>query len=163
MVAPTPGGRVLELYVRTLTAGDDPAPAHARRVRDLAATARYDAAAITVWGSEVGLSTTALRTPEGKCLLDRIGEFRAWAAARDLTMRPFFETRTVRAPDTGESQAALGLPVACLAEYEDDELIHVAPYHDGTATCTVADRLARLDVAVREDCPPARGARTVTN
>lgn len=164
MVAATSGGRSLELYVRSLSPADDPAIAHAHRVRDLASSAPYDGASITVWGSEVGLSTTAFRTPEGKCILDRIGEFRSWAADRNLTMLPFFETRAVTAPETGESHAALRLPVACLAEYEDEELVHVTPYHNGTAACTVADRLDRLEGETRDDRQPATDeARTVTH
>lgn len=156
MVAATPGGRSLELYVRSLTSGDDPARAHARRVRDLASSRHYDDAAITVWGSEIGLSTTAFRTPEGKTILDRIGEFRAWADGRDRTMLPFFETRAVRAPVTGETHTALRLPVSCLAEYADGELVHVAPSHDGQAAHTVEDRLARLEARIADDRPPER-------
>lgn len=161
MVAATPGGRRLELYIRSLSPNDGATVEHAERVRDLAASERYDEAAITVWGTEVGLSTTAIRTASGKCVLDRIASFRAWADERNLTMDPFFETRTVTAPVTGESHATLGLPVSCLAEYEDGELVHAVPYHDGTVSWTVADRLDQLEAAC-EDVPASDDARTVT-
>lgn len=156
MVAATPGGRSLALYVHSLAPGDDRARGHARRVRELAATARVDDATVTVWGTEVGLSTTAFRTPEGKAILDRLGEFRAWATDQGGSMLPFFETRTVRAPVTGETHTALRLPRSCLAEYADGELVHVAPFSDGSTAHTVEDRLAHLETLAGEDRPPER-------
>lgn len=169
MVAATPGGRSLELYVRSLSPGDESTRAHARRVRDLASSARVDDATVTEWGSEIGLSTTAFRTPEGKAILDRIGQFRAWAAGRDRTMLPFFEARAVRAPVTGETHTALRLPASCLAEYADGQLVHVAPCRDGTAVHTVEARLDRLEASPddrspdRDHAPDAGRAQTVTH
>lgn len=162
MVGTTPDGRRLELYVRSLTPDDGPTTEHAMRVRDLAASDRYDEAQITVWGSEVDLSAANIQTPGGKCVRDRIASFRSWATDRGLTMRPFFEPRTAPAPVTGEVHATLGLPVSCLAEYEESELVHVAPYYDGTVSWTVADRLAHLEAACGE-APANEDARTVTS
>lgn len=159
MVAATPDGRSLALYVHSLAPGADRARDHARRVRELAASAHVENATVTVWGTEVGLSTTAIRTPEGKAILDRIGEFRAWAHDRDRTELAFVESRTVRASVTGETYTALGLPESCLAEYADGDLVHVAPVHDGTTAHTVEDRLARLETVVCEDRPPERDPR----
>ena len=144
MVPRSSDGRRLELYVRTLSAAASPAVDHAERVRDLAAAGRVVDADVLMWGDEVGLSTTAFRTGVGKTILDRVAAFRAWADDRGATMAPFFETRTVTGGVTGESYATMVLPMACLAEYRDGELIHVAPYRAGDGTCTVADRLRYL-------------------
>lgn len=135
------GDRRLELYVRSLSGGEPTASEQAQRVRNLAATGRVADATVLVWGEEVGLSTTAFRTRVGKCILDRVASFRAWAQERGGSMRPFFDARTVTGTITGERYSSLRLPVSCLAEYEDGDLVHVAPYRAGTTTCTVGERL----------------------
>jgi hypothetical protein len=145
MVSGTSDGRTLELFVRSLASGEDSGPAHAQRVRALAAAGDVREASITVWGEEVGLSTTAIRTPMGKAILDDVAALRSWVDERDVTMVPFFESRQVTADVTGEAYTALRLPVSCLAEYVDGELVHVAPHTDGTSVCTVDDRLQRLE------------------
>ena len=45
---------------------------------------------------------------------------------------------------TGEAYTALVLPVACLLEYREDELRHVAPYTTDSAVHSVADRVRIL-------------------
>lgn len=145
MVPGQSDGRSIELFVRSLEPAAAPGPDHAGRVRALAAAGRVADANVTVWGTEVGLSTTAVRTPRGKCILDRVAELRAWADERDVTVVPFFESREVTSSVTGEAYTALRLPVSCLAEYDGGELVHVAPYTDGTAVCSVDDRLRRLE------------------
>jgi hypothetical protein len=146
----TPDGRRLELFVRSLAPARGPAADHARRVRALATADRVAAADVYVWGEEVGLSTTAFRTPVGKCVLDRVAAFRGWAAERDATMEPFFEARDVRGTVTGESYATLRLPASCLAEYVAGDLVHVAPIRDGSRTVTVGDRLAALEAPTED-------------
>ena len=135
------GDRRLELYVRSLSGGEPTASEHAQRVRTLAASGQVADATVLVWGEEVGLSTTAFRTRVGKCILDRVASFRAWAEERGGSMTPFFDARTVTGTVTGECYASLRLPVSCLAEYEAGDLVHVAPYRAGSTTCTVEDRL----------------------
>ena len=148
----TLGDRRLELYVRSLSGGTAAGEKHARRVRELDRRGRVESGSVVVWGEEVGLTTTAFRTRVGKCIVDRVASFRAWAADRGGTMAPFFETRSVTGDVTGESYTAVRLPVACLAEYEGDDLVHVAPYRAGDADCTVGDRLQSL--ADRTASPP---------
>jgi len=140
----TVGNRRLELYVRSLSGEASAGSDHARQVRELDRTGCVDAGRVIVWGEQVGLTTTAFRTRVGKCIIDRVAAFRAWAHERGATMTPFFETRTVTGKITGESYTAVRLPVVCLAEYDGDDLIHVAPYRSGDADCTVGERLQYL-------------------
>jgi hypothetical protein len=128
---------------------------------------------VSVWGREVGLSTTAARTDAGEFVLDRVAAFREWADAHDVCVETFFETREVDSGLTGESYTALVLPVVCLAEYRDDEVHHVAPYTTGSAVHTVADRISALETAVDvpstdrtpvdEPAPPHRALTTPSN
>jgi len=107
----------VELFVRSLSPDSARAPAdeHLDRLRRLADRGAIDLA-VTVWGREVGLSTTAARTDPGTAVLDRVAAFRAWADDQGVSVEPFFRTREVRSDLTGEAYDALVLPVACLAE-----------------------------------------------
>ncbi|MEF8852594.1 MAG: HTH domain-containing protein [Haloarculaceae archaeon] len=67
------------------------------------------------------------------------------ADGRDVRVDPFFETREADASLTGESYTALVLPAACLAEYRDGDLHHVAPHTSGSAVHSVADRVTALE------------------
>lgn len=151
MATLTPGTRSVVLFVRSLSPTETPAPQHLERVRDLADAGRVSDPSVRVWGHEVALSTRTCRDGPETFVLDRIAEFRAWADDHDVSMEPFFDSREVSASLTGEEYAALRLPVTCLAEYEDDKLVHVAPYSTGDAICSVADRLRTLaDVPVTD-------------
>ncbi|MFC7141156.1 HTH domain-containing protein [Halosimplex aquaticum] len=151
MATATPGRRSVVLFVRSLSPTETPAAGHVARVRDLEDTGRVADASVAVWGREIELSARARRTRAGQCVLDRIADFRAWADERGVSMSPFFDARERSSAMTGEEFAALRLPVCCLAEYDGDELVHVAPYSTGDAICTVADRLDRLDRLDRGD------------
>lgn len=147
MSTPTAGRRSVALFVRSLSPTEPATTQHVECVRDLEAAGTVTDASVTVWGREIELSARARRAPTGQYLLDRVANFRAWADERGVSMAPFFDTREVSSSLTGEEFAALRLPASCLAEYEGERLVHVAPYTTGDAVCTVADRLRRLDEA----------------
>ena len=148
-MAPTDPPRV-ELFVRSLSpdATRSPATEQLQRLRRLDQQGVVDLT-VSVWGREIGLSTTATRTDTGQYVLDRVAAFRDWADREGVSVEAFFETREVQSSFTGESYTALVLPTCCLAEYREEKLLHVAPYTTGDAVHSVADRLSRL-----EDRPP---------
>jgi len=151
--------RRVELFVRSLSpkTGRSPATAQLDRLRRLADEDVVDLS-VTVWGREVGLSTTAARTDAGEFVLDRVANFREWADDHDVCVEAFFETREVESGLTGESYTALVLPVACLAEYRDGELVHVAPYTTDSAVHTVSDRVTTLEAPDDDSTPDERPA-----
>ncbi|PSQ03822.1 hypothetical protein BRC95_08700 [Halobacteriales archaeon QS_5_68_33] len=134
-----------ELFVRSLSppAGRRPARMQLSRLRRLDEAGALDLS-VSVWGREVALSTTAARTDAGQSVLARVAEAREWADDRGVCVDPFFETREVTSTLTGEAYTALVLPVACLLEYREDELRHVAPYTTDSAVHSVADRVRIL-------------------
>jgi len=135
----------VELFVRSLSppAGRRPAQMQLSRLRRLDEAGVLDLT-VSVWGREVALSTTAARTDAGQSVLARVAEAREWADDRGLCVDPFFETREVASTLTGEAYTALVLPVACLLEYREGELRHVAPYTTDSAVHSVADRVRTL-------------------
>jgi len=158
--------RRVELFVRSLSPAPTRSPVddHLRRLRTLAGGERVADLSVDVWGREVGLSTTAARTDAGERVLDRVAAFREWAGQRGVTLEPFFETREVGAGLTGEPHTALVLPVCCLAEYEDNDLVHVAPYATEMAVHSVSDRIRALERerAASSDRDRRDGARAGT-
>ena len=69
--------RRVELFVRSLSpqSGRSPAVTQLEGLRALADEGAIDLS-VSVWGREVGLSTTAARTDAGQFVLDRVAAFR---------------------------------------------------------------------------------------
>jgi len=139
------GSRV-ELYVRSLSPDDGRGPQSAvlEELRHLDEVGRVDELSVTVWGRQVGLSTTAARTDAGEAILETIAGFRSWAAQHDRSLDPFLRTQETTSQITGESHTAIVLPTMLLAEYRDDSVTHVAPNARDGSIETVADRLEAL-------------------
>lgn len=137
----------LDLHVRSLAprAGHAQQESVIERLDELEAGGYIDEFTVNVWGRQISLSTAAARTDAGQFVLDRVDEFRAWAAETDRSVDSFFETRRVESEITDQEYAALVLPVLTLAEYRDDELAYVAPCTDGETVVTVEDRIDVLE------------------
>lgn len=134
----------VELYVRSLSSYTGQTERIIERARRLAADGEVSDLAVTVWGDEVELSTTAVDTPPGKSILDTVSTVRAWADDNDVSVEPFFRHRETHSTVTGETYATLRLPSVMVVERVDGELVHVAPHESGGTTLNVPDRLAAL-------------------
>jgi hypothetical protein len=147
MATRTQHPRRVELYVRSLSF--DGARNNQKQaietLRCLAVDNDIDALTVTVWGTEISLSSTARETDTGAVVLDRLAEFKEWASDRDVSVAQFFETREVWSRVTGEEYTAVVLPTICMAEYHDDDLQYVTPNVDGENTTTVIDRITELE------------------
>lgn len=168
MGTPTTTNRLtLELNVRSLS----PAGARSRqnavidRLEALEADGRIARFTTNVWGSRVGLSTTASRTEPGTVVLEQVATFRQWARENGRSLRSFFETRTTTSPITGEEYTTIVFPMIVLAEYRDGDLRHVAPCTDGERVYTVEDRLDAIAAGEPdlpdEHAPPDSAVRPV--
>ncbi|WP_324662137.1 HTH domain-containing protein [Haloarcula sediminis] len=71
--------------------------------------------------------------------------FRDWAARADATLSPFFDTRCCYSWETGERRTELVMPALCLAVYEDEKLVQVAPCARGGTTHSIEDCLDDLE------------------
>lgn len=142
-----PDARTAELYVQSLTpSGCNAAQAAVlRRLDRLVAADALADRRVVVWGTQVGLSTTAARTDPGRYVLDRVAECKNWALSNNVSVGFLFSTREVCSAVTGEAYTALSLPAMVLAEFEGRELVHVTPHRDGGDTVTVRDRLQAIE------------------
>ncbi len=142
-----PADRRVELCVRDLSSRTG----HETRERAIGLLGSLDDAgvldsfSVRVWGREVGLSTTAVETGRGEEVLERVGTFRRWATRTGVSLEPFFDARATTSRITGEEYTTLRLPVAALAEYENDDPVYVTPHEDHGTVRTVADRLDRFE------------------
>lgn len=148
----TPSPRI-ELYVRSLL----PDGAHERqeavidRLDELERDGDIEGYNVIVWGKQVARSSAAANTEEGKYILNRVAEFKQWALSNNVSFESFYQRTEVDSEVTEESYDAMVLPVMGLAEYQDGELVHVAPCTKGDVVHTIVDRLDRLEAGQ----PPA--------
>ena len=89
----------------------------------------------------------------------RYEEFRDWAAEAGATLSPFFDTRRCYSWETAEKRTDLVMPALCLALYEDDELVQVAPFARGGTPHSIEECLDDLE-AGRD--PMSSGTVTVS-
>ena len=147
----------VDLFVRSLSpvgARDRPARA-IERLRGLVEAGTIDEYSVTVWAKEVELSSEAAVEEGEDLVLDRVAEFRSWAAERGVALDAF-ERREVSTV-TGETHTVLALPVTVLVESVGDEIVCVTPCTTDNGTLTVDDRLVALEEI--DDEPGPRGNR----
>jgi len=140
----------IELYVRSML--PDGAGKRQDAVIDkLAALERegeiagYD---VIVWGKQIAPQSAAANTDEGRYILNRVAEFKQWALSNNVSLEAFCQRRTVESAAADSATDAIRLPVIGLAEYDGDELVHVAPCTEGETVHTITDRLDRLDAGL---------------
>jgi hypothetical protein len=137
----------IELYVRSLL----PDGAHNRqeavieRLQRLDAEDRISDFSVIVWGKQIARESAGARTDEGEYILNRVAEFKQWALSNNVSLESFYQRHAVENDVTDEEYTAMVLPVMGLAEYEGEELRHVAPCTDGDTVHTIMERLDRLE------------------
>ena len=100
---------------------------------------------VQVWGRRVCPEGPTARTAAGRFALDRLAAFRAWAAATDRSLEPFFRTEHHRSALGGESYPAVALPSVALAEFSGDDLVFLTPHVVGGRPVSVSERLDALE------------------
>ncbi|WP_123533503.1 HTH domain-containing protein [Halosimplex salinum] len=137
----------IELYVRSLL----PDGAHNRqeavieRLQELDAEDEIEDFSVIVWGKQIARNSSGARTEEGEYILNRVAEFKQWALSNNVSLESFYQTHEVENDVTDEPRTAMVLPVMGLAEYDGEELRHVAPCTKGDEVHTIMDRLDRLE------------------
>lgn len=136
-----PGGRRATLYVRA----DLPTPSRKRctaiecELQELVCRDVLTAVETVPWKKRVPLQGSDDGTER-----DLYNEFSAWAREAGVCLAPFFDTRLCYSTTTGEKRHELVLPAVCLAIYEDDELVQVAPFADAGRAESVEECIAEL-------------------
>jgi hypothetical protein len=142
-----------ELYVGSLR----PDGAHERQEAVIEQLERLDRDdqiedfSVIVWGKQVARESAAAHTEEGKYILNRVAEFKQWALSNNVSLESFYQTTEVESEVTDDAYSAMVLPIMGLAEYQEGELVHVAPCTKGDVVHTIVDRLDRLE----DGQPPA--------
>lgn len=147
-----------ELWIRSFApvGGDERQETAVQRLQTLADEDRLADLTVRMWGKKMRRSSAAAYTEEGQVVFDRFEEFREWAAGEGRSLEPFFEERTERCEFTDEEDGVVVLPSVALAEYRDDELVHLAPHADGEERVSVRERIEQLRGEADEEA-----ARTV--
>jgi hypothetical protein len=140
------GGIEAELWIRSFApvGGDERQEAAVDRLQNMADDGRLADLTVRMWGKKMRRSSAAAYTEEGQVVFDRVAEFREWAAGEGRDLEPFFEERTERCEFTDAEDSVVVLPSVALAEYRDDELVHLAPHVDDGEQVTVQERIQKL-------------------
>ncbi|MFC6755468.1 MULTISPECIES: HTH domain-containing protein [Haloarcula] len=150
-----PQTRRAELFVRA----ELPTPSEHRRVtvenrlQELQCAGVIDAFETTVWKKRVPVADEDC--PERT----QYEEFRDWATEAGASLSPFFDTRLCYSWKTAEKRTELVMPALCLACYEDDELVQVAPFARGGTPHSIEECLDDLESG---RAPMPAGTVTVT-
>ncbi|MFC6757365.1 HTH domain-containing protein [Halomicroarcula sp. GCM10025894] len=100
---------------------------------------------VVVWGKQIAPESAAANTEAGRYILNRVAEFKQWALSNNVSLESFYQRTSVDSEVTESAYDAMVLPVMGLAEYDGNELAHVAPCTRGEAVHTITDRLERLE------------------
>lgn len=137
----------IELYVQSLS----PHGARAQqdevveRLLDLAETESVDVFDLHVWGKQLCPNAAAVRTDAGNRYAERREQFREWSGHDGRRADHLLDAHEVDAGVAGDCYTAVPTPVLLLAEFEGEELTHVAPCHRGDSMTTVRERIRTLE------------------
>jgi hypothetical protein len=137
----------IELWLRSL--GRPPVAAQQSDIVDrlyrLETSSVVEETTVGVWGDRVIVSAETAGIEPGRRFLHRLSRIQHWASGTDVSLEPHFETKTTESNFTGEEYTVVIPPAFTLLEYDQDDLLHVAPATvDGTLH-GVADRLETLE------------------
>lgn len=140
--------RRVELFTRASTTGtrrqQSTVVERLRRLTDDGAIEGFDH---RLWNAELCPRAAADRTPWCDVAMRKYAEFERWAGRNGRSLRPFFDERSVHSTITGERADVLVFPVTCVAVYDGDDLLDLAPSRDDDRTYTVEGCLAALEEA----------------
>lgn len=150
MPEPTPTGtRRIELFVRE----ELPEPTRERTrslrmaLQDLAENDVVESVSVTTWEKRSRIDSDDADAP--------YVSFREWAGEADVTLSPFFDTRTCYSVETGYRHEYRVVPAFCLAVYEGDALTAVYPHRDDRPR-SVMDGIEALRTVEHELPTPSR-------
>ncbi|ADB61565.1 hypothetical protein Htur_2691 [Haloterrigena turkmenica DSM 5511] len=148
MSNPTTTPTSVELWIRSFApASAGPTQERAlEQLSDLESQAPIESVDVSVWGKEIEVDRPerAMQIPQLCRIERRLEAFENWAARTGRRLEPFFRNTHVESSITGESHDVWRLPTIAVAEFDGDELLHVAPCRDGDRTIDVFDRLETL-------------------
>lgn len=141
-------GARLELFVRSSVpaAARECQSSSVERLRALGDTDAIEAVAVRTWEKRIPVGEGRQEGETHRTY----AAFEEWARGRGAELHPFFDTRECYSSITGESHAALVLPVMCLAISEGDRLRAVFPHAREGRAYAVGDALDALEATEDE-------------
>ncbi|WP_424019987.1 HTH domain-containing protein (plasmid) [Halorientalis pallida] len=121
------------------------------RLADLERQGVVETVSVDIWGKAVCPEGHCGETHAGERILDRIDEFRGWAADAEVSVESPFEERFVTSTTTDEQFLKIVLPRLCLGVYVDDDLRLVLPCQLEDETISVESFLSALESAPRAE------------
>lgn len=139
VIAETDISRVVDLYMGASESTLDRRRSVVDRLEALQSSGDIDRFRVQSWPRRVVVDGP------NEDLVALVERFQQWADAAGVSFGPAFDRWHYDRSFTGESGELLSFPTVALAVYEGDELVEVAPHHDGQKLRTVDEVLAALD------------------
>ncbi|AFZ73387.1 HTH domain-containing protein [Natronobacterium gregoryi] len=139
----------VELWIRSFTPVST-GPTQERALEHIAVLEEQTALEtnVCIWGKEIEQTdsdeTRPVRIPQLERIERRLESFEDWARRRGRRLEPFFRRRRIESTITDETHEVWRPPTVALAEFDGEDLHHVAPCVDGDRTIDVFDRLETL-------------------
>ncbi|RQG96605.1 HTH domain-containing protein [Natrarchaeobius chitinivorans] len=149
----SPSPRTVELWIRSFApATTGPTQERAlERLENVESTSGIEATEVRIWGPKVERTERSRRIPQLRRIQERLDSFEAWATRTGRRLEPFFRRCHGESTIAGERHDVHRLPTVALAEFEDGDIVHVAPCLDGDRTVDVFDRFDELERRYRDD------------
>lgn len=109
------------------------------RLEGLVAGGAVDGFRVHDWNKSVRVSVAPQSEAEPVACVERYREFAAWADEAGVELTPFFDEERLGRYDV------ITFPILCLAVYESDDLVALAPYRVDDETWTVPEYLDAIE------------------
>lgn len=129
------------------------------RLRTLQNDGRIDELSVKAWGKQIPVQEGGSADPGTRSWAQLYDEFKSWADRSDCSLEPAFSRHNIESFVADDRQEVIRLPIICLAAYDDDGLLDLAPRSAANRVYTVDDFVAALeanerDLAEREPVAP---------
>ncbi len=118
---------------------------------------------IRVWRKQVPTSGGNLTDSGTQTCIHLYEKFQSWADQAGCSLEPGFSKHTIDSLVTDNQQEVIRFPIICLAAYDDDELINLAPRSTASGVYTVADFIAALETNERKPVETVSGDPVESN
>lgn len=123
------------------------------RVKRLEESGSIDRYRLQTWNREASLEGPLAETMFHRAAVTKVDEFENWARGREERIDLPFERDEIDSTITEESFSLVRLPVVCVAIYNDDRLVAVAPCGCDDEYTSVEDLLDPLEREERPSSP----------
>lgn len=121
-----------------------------KRLRTLRDEGHIDELSVRIWEKQIPADGAGLTDSEIHARIQLYEQFQSWADQAGYSLEPAFSRHEIDFLVTDEQQEVIRFPIICLAVYDGDELVDLAPRSAPHGAYTAGDFIAALEPSERE-------------